>query len=232
VQHYVLVYGWGVENNTKFWRVQNSWGYQWGEAGSFRIVRGSDNLSIETDCSFAVPADTWTNDIRNNTPPNAIVGDGLQISGSLTQSIIASPTFDWRTSNYLTVNRGEVSPRHCSSAWALAVATTMSDKIKITSKGKAVVQISPQVLINCGVGSCSKGTADDAITFAMKFGLPEDSCQNYLGEEPTKSSCTDIQNCAVCAGTLFNFTCSASKNFKRWLIPDTGKVSGVENIKT
>ena len=73
IQHYVLVYGWGIENGTKYWRVQNSWGYQWGEAGTFRIVRGSNNLSIETECSYAVPVDTWTNDIRNNTPPNSAV---------------------------------------------------------------------------------------------------------------------------------------------------------------
>lgn len=108
----------------------------------------------------------------------------------------------------------------------------MSDKIKISTKGKTIVQISPQVLLNCGAGSCSKGTADDAITFARKFGLPEDSCQNYLAEEPLKTSCTEAQNCAVCAGTLFNFTCSAAKSTKRWLIPDFGKVSGTENIKT
>lgn len=107
----------------------------------------------------------------------------------------------------------------------------MSDKIKIASKGKTVVHISPQVLLNCGAGSCSKGTADDAITFARKFGLPEDSCQTYTGEEPSKTSCTEAQNCAICAGTLFNYICAAAKNTKRWTIPDFGKVSGVDNIK-
>jgi len=177
VQHYVLVYGWGVENGTKFWRVQNSWGYQWGEAGTFRIVRGSNNLSIETECSYAVPADTWTNDIRNNTPPNGMAQEYFSA-----HKAAAPATFDWRNPiNYLTVSRSDASPKHCSSAWALAVTSVMSDKIKIATKGKTIVQISPQVLLNCGAGSCSKGTADDAITFARKFGLPEDSCQNYLG---------------------------------------------------
>jgi hypothetical protein len=103
----------------------------------------------------------------------------------------------------------------------------MSDKIKIATKGKSIVQISPQVLLNCGVGSCTKGTADDAISFARKFGVPEDSCQNYIGEEPSKTSCSEVQSCAICSGTIYNYTCTAAKNNKRWLIPDTGKVSGV-----
>lgn len=69
ILHYVMVYGWGVENGTKYWKAQNSWGSQWGESGSFRIVRGVNNLGIETECTSAVPKDTWTNDIRNTTPP-------------------------------------------------------------------------------------------------------------------------------------------------------------------
>jgi cathepsin X len=188
-------------------------------------------MSIETECSFAVPKDTWTNDIRNKTPPT--IGSATLINYEPSNSVhLPSASFDWRTPvNYLTSDRGDNTPSLCSSSWAFAVTTVMSDKIKIKTKGKSNIQISPQVLLNCGVGTCSKGHPEDAIVFARKFGLPEESCQNYLGTTPSKSTCTDVQNCATCTGTLFNFNCTASKGAKRWIVPDSGKVSGVAAMK-
>lgn len=58
--HEVEIIGFGMENGTKYWHIKNSWGTWWGENGFLKLVRGIDNLAIETNCSWADPLDTWS----------------------------------------------------------------------------------------------------------------------------------------------------------------------------
>lgn len=45
--HAVKIIGWGVENNTPYWLIANSWNEGWGENGLFKILRGSNHVGIE-----------------------------------------------------------------------------------------------------------------------------------------------------------------------------------------
>jgi cathepsin X len=65
INHEISIVGWGEEDGTNFWIIRNSWGHSWGESGFFRIVRGVDNLGIESECSWAIPVDTWTNKVMH-----------------------------------------------------------------------------------------------------------------------------------------------------------------------
>ena len=53
--HSVFCYGWGEEDGEKFWKCLNSWGSDFGENGSFRIRRGTDELGIESDAEWIDP---------------------------------------------------------------------------------------------------------------------------------------------------------------------------------
>ncbi|KHJ99397.1 papain family cysteine protease [Oesophagostomum dentatum] len=45
--HAVKIIGWGVEKDTPYWLIANSWNYDWGENGTFRMVRGRNECGIE-----------------------------------------------------------------------------------------------------------------------------------------------------------------------------------------
>lgn len=45
--HAIKMIGWGEENGVPFWTCVNSWNEFWGEKGTFRILRGSNECGIE-----------------------------------------------------------------------------------------------------------------------------------------------------------------------------------------
>jgi len=53
--HAIKVLGWGVENNTPYWLVANSWNEGWGDKGFFKILRGDNECGIEGGMVAGLP---------------------------------------------------------------------------------------------------------------------------------------------------------------------------------
>ncbi|XP_065222150.1 cathepsin B-like cysteine proteinase 4 [Planococcus citri] len=53
--HAVKIIGWGEEFGVKYWLISNSWGENWGEKGTFRMIRGENHCNIETGVYAGIP---------------------------------------------------------------------------------------------------------------------------------------------------------------------------------
>merc|ERR550517_1876240 len=53
LDHGVLVVGYGVDGNDKFWKVKNSWGASWGENGYIRLCRDCGKNRNSGQCGIA-----------------------------------------------------------------------------------------------------------------------------------------------------------------------------------
>lgn len=49
--HAIKMLGWGTENGQDYWTIANSWNEEWGDAGTFKIVRGENHCGIEGQVS-------------------------------------------------------------------------------------------------------------------------------------------------------------------------------------
>lgn len=53
IDHAIVIVGYGMENDgTKFWKIRNSWGADWGQKGYFKLLRYEDESTNEGVCGI------------------------------------------------------------------------------------------------------------------------------------------------------------------------------------
>ena len=132
--------------------------------------------------------------------------------------------FDWRNvngTNYCSRVLNQKNPNVCGSCWAEAVTGALSDRYIIATKGKAQVQLAPQVLINFNAkqsgGSCNGGDHLKAYEFMSKYGMVDDACAPYFGlnwqhgfEVAAMKDVTEVKD-HMCYSCLWNGDCGYVK---------------------
>ena len=53
--HNCEITGWGIQGETPYWQIKNSWGTEWGDKGYFKMIRGKDNCGIESNVVAGIP---------------------------------------------------------------------------------------------------------------------------------------------------------------------------------
>jgi len=56
--HAIKILGWGEDEasgGTPYWLIANSWNYDWGDNGFFKILRGRGECGIESGISAGIP---------------------------------------------------------------------------------------------------------------------------------------------------------------------------------
>ena len=250
LDHAISVVGWGEdEDGTKYWIGRNSWGTYWGEKGWFRIIRGEDNLGIESTCTWAVPKvpekmmlndkmRSFNNRAKYFRKSCAKKGPAPNFKEHITQPLPHTylkaaeipEKYDIRNidgRNYATWNKNQHIPVYCGSCWAQGATSALMDRMNLMRKGAwPTVELSVQEVINCGnAGGCDGGWDSAVYMYAHEEGIPDQTCQVY---EAIDKECTPINRCIDCP---YKKPCYAVEEYKRYKVGDYGYVNGVDAMK-
>ena len=114
----------------------------------------------------------------------------------------------------------------------------MADRINIIRKNIwPTISLSPQVIINCEAGgSCDGGDPFGVYRYGAMYGIPDDTCQQYVAKNPKEFSCDDIQICENCLpptprANQTSANCKAVTSPKTYKVKEYGFVSEAYHMK-
>jgi len=154
---------------------------------------------------------------------------------------ILPDSFSWfdvdsEHTNLLNLVRQSNGPYRCDSCWAFAITEIISDRYNIMNwlagnEQALEVNLSPQVLINAAEleGDCDGGYPGDAMKYLYDYGVPDETCQNYMAmNDPHKEN----PEYNVCYSCDHDGPCYEVKPEAIYKVQEYGYVSTVSNMKS
>lgn len=138
-------------------------------------------------------------------------------------------SWDWRNVegvNYSTPPRNQHIPQYCGSCWAFSSTSALSDRIKIKRKAAwPDIVLSPQMVVNCGPGTCKGGNSHMVYSWLhRKGGAVDETCAPYQAKS---KSCNAMNVCRDCK---HGGGCFPVKKPTKYSVSQYGFVSGEKNM--
>jgi len=146
-------------------------------------------------------------------------------------------SFSWQNANgtsYLSTVRNQHIPVYCGSCWAMGSSSSLADRWNVM-RGPGFfpsAYLSVQNLISCGdektaCGTCNGGDDLPVYLYAKKFGIPDESCNNY---KAVNTKCSAKEECYTCT-PQDTPTCAAVSPMKRLWVSEFGDCSWYDRMK-
>ena len=126
----------------------------------------------------------------------------------------------------VSVNKNQHIPQWCGSCWAFSATSSISDRLRLMTKGAwPEYDLSVQNIINCGgAGSCYGGHPSGVFSYMQDEGVPTEGCMRY---QAINMDCNDMNRCRDCT---MGQGCHAIQNYTKYYVEEFGSVSGEENM--
>jgi len=147
--------------------------------------------------------------------------------------------WDWRNvsgRSYVSWNTNDNLPHGgCASCWAQGVTSALADRIGVHRKGEwPQIGLSPQMLLNCKAGgTCEGGDPAGAYAYIHRWGITDETCQNYQATEYTCDAAHICRNCAPGGehGLIWPGKCVGVVQPIVWHLSEYGSVRGAVPMK-
>ena len=147
----------------------------------------------------------------------------LASHNSLKDGLMQDPAFFWgdnQGKNYLTQNRNQNVPNYCNSGWAFAIASSISDTIKIMREAAFPdANINVQSLLDCDTtnNGCQGGDVAKSLNYIKSNTLTDETCAPYAAISYKEGrKCTDFSLCTECPPG--GKSCVVPQTFKKYNI--------------
>ncbi|KRX07448.1 hypothetical protein PPERSA_03281 [Pseudocohnilembus persalinus] len=142
--------------------------------------------------------------------------------------------FSWANNNginYLTTIQNQKNPRYCSSSWAFAASSSISDRIKIKRKAQwPDIMIGVQQLLSCDTENqgCQGGDDLQAYKYIYENEIPDITCSAYQAKSYLQGvTCTKFNMCGQC---WMGAKCMNQDGYYTYTLEEFGRIKGEKNM--